>query len=118
MTTKAKTSTAAVVYLQLTSLEAFIAELKRRGISEAGLSDRIQRREMFERRKFRVTALDLYHGLILRYESIYYQGLAVDGETEELKKSREEARKRIAERLEAEGIRLLEGEYHAGRAEW
>ncbi|MEM3722608.1 MAG: hypothetical protein QXF53_02930 [Candidatus Bathyarchaeia archaeon] len=107
-----------LVYLQLTNLESFIEELKHRSLSEARLSEWIQRRDMFERRKFRVTALDPYYGLILRYESIYYQGLAVDGETEELKKSREEARKRIAERLEAEGIRLLEGEYHAGRAEW
>ncbi|MEM3699916.1 MAG: hypothetical protein QXL57_03505 [Candidatus Bathyarchaeia archaeon] len=107
-----------LVYLQLTSLETFIEELKRRNLSEARLSDWLQRKELFERRKFRLTALDPYYGLILRYETTYYQGLAVDGETEELKKHREEAKRRIAERLEAEGIRLLEGEYHTGKAEW
>jgi len=104
----------ALAYLQLISLEAFIDELKRRSLYEARLSDWIQRRDMFEHRKLRLTALDPTHGLILRYEIVYYQGLAVYSETEELKKSREEAKRRIAERLEAEGIRLLEGEYHTG----
>ena len=107
-----------LTYLQLTSLEAFIEELKRRSLCEARLSDWIQRRDMSERRKFRLTALDPTHALILRYETTYYQGLVVYDETGELKKHREEAKRRIAERLEAKGIRLLEGEYHAGKIEW
>jgi hypothetical protein len=106
-----------IAYLQLTSLESFIDELKRRGLHEARLSEWVQHREMFERRKFRLTALDPYHGLIMRYETTYYQGLA-EPEPEQLKRLRDEARKHITDRLEAEGISILEGEYHAGRVEW
>jgi len=106
-----------IAYLQLTSLESFLDELKRRGLYEARLSEWAQRREMFERRKLRLTALDSYHGLILRYETVYYQGLA-EPEPEQLKRLRDEARKKIAEKLEAEGIALYEGEYHFGRAGW
>jgi hypothetical protein len=103
-----------VAYLQLTSLEGFIDELKRRGLFEARLSEWFQRREMFERRKFRFTALDPYHGLIIRYETTYYQGLA-EPEPEQLKRLRDEARKQLVDKLQAEGITVLEGEY---RAEW
>jgi len=110
-------SSKALAYLQLTSLNAFVDELKRRGLYEARLSDWVQRREMFERRKLRLTALDPYHGLIMRYETTYYQGLA-EPEPEQLKRLRDEARKKIAEKLEAEGIALYEGEYHSGKAEW
>jgi hypothetical protein len=110
-------SSKAVAYLQLTSLNAFVDELKLRGLYEVRLSEWGQRREMFERRKLRLTALDLHHGLIMRYETTYYQGLA-EPEPEELKRLRDEARKHITERLEAEGISVLEGEYHAGKAEW
>jgi hypothetical protein len=107
----------ALAYLQLTSLEAFIGEVKRRSLHEVRVSDWIQRHEMFERRKFRLTALDPYHGLIMRYEKTYYQGLA-EPEPEQLKRLRDEARKQLVDKLEAEGISVLEGEYHAGRAEW
>jgi hypothetical protein len=106
-----------IAYLQLTSLESFIDELKLRGLTEARLSEWIQRREMFERRKFRLTALDPYHGLIMRYETTYYQGLA-EPEPTQLKHLRDEAKKQVAERLEAEGISVLEGEYHFGKVEW
>jgi len=104
-------------YLELQGLEGFVDELKRRGIYETRLSEWVQRREMFERRKFRLTALDPYHGLILRYETVYYQGLA-EPEPEQLQRLRDEVKKRIVERLEAEGIALYEGEYHFGRAGW
>jgi len=110
-------SSKAIAYLQLTSLESFVDELKRRGLYEARLSYWVQRREMFERRKLRLTALDPYHGLIMRFETAYYQGLA-EPEPEQLKRLRDEARKKIVERLEAEGIALYEGEYHSGKAEW
>lgn len=53
-----------IVYLQLTSLDGFVEELKRRGIGEARLSEWIQRRGVFERRKLRLTALDRRAGLI------------------------------------------------------
>jgi len=49
-------SSKAVAYLQLTSLESFVDELKRRGLYEARLSDWVQRREMFERRRPRLRA--------------------------------------------------------------
>jgi hypothetical protein len=110
-------SSKAIAYLQLTSLESFIDELKRRGLYEARLSEWVQRREMFEMRKFRLTALDPYHGLIIRYETTYYQGLA-EPEPEQRKRLRDEARKQLVDKLEAEGISILEGEYHAGKAEW
>jgi hypothetical protein len=67
-------SSKSIAYLQFTSLQSFIDELKRRGIYEARLSEWFQRREMFESRKLRLTALDPYHGLIIRYETTYYQG--------------------------------------------
>ena len=107
-------SNRALAYLQVTSLETFIGELKRRGITEARLSDWVQRREMFERRKLRLTALDC--GLIIRCEKVYYEG--IEPELEKLKQSREEAKKRLLERLEAEGISVLEGEYHGGKSGW
>jgi hypothetical protein len=106
-----------VAYLQLTSLEGFIDELKRRGVYEVRLSEWVQRQEMFERRKFRLTALDPYYGLIIRYETTYYQGLA-EPEPEQLKRLRDEARKQLVDKIEAEGISVLEGEYHVGKAEW
>jgi hypothetical protein len=110
-------ATKPIAYLQLTSLNAFVDELKRRGICEARLSEWVQRREMFERRKFRLTALDPNYSLIMRYETTYYQGLA-EPEPEQLKRLRDEARKHLTDKLEAEGISVLEGEYHAGKAEW
>jgi hypothetical protein len=106
-----------IAYLQLTSLNAFVDELRRRGVYEARLSEWVQRREMFERRKFRLTALDPYNSLIMRYETTYYQGLA-EPEPEQLKRLRDEARKQLVDKLEAEGISVLEGEYHVGKAEW
>jgi hypothetical protein len=107
----------AIAYLQLTSLESFVDELKRRDVYETRLSEWIQRREMFERRKFRLTALDPYHGLIMRYETTYYQSLA-EPEPEQLKRLRDEARKQLLDKLKAKGITVLEGEYHAGKTEW
>jgi hypothetical protein len=105
-------SSKAIAYLQLTSLESFVDELKRRGLYEARLSEWVQRREMFERRKFRLTALDPYHGLIMRYETTYYQGLA-EPELEQFKRLKDEAKKQLIGKLQAEGITVLEGEYHA-----
>jgi hypothetical protein len=107
----------AIAYLQLTSLESFVDELKRRDVYETRLSEWIQRREMFERHKFRLTALDPYHGLIMRYETTYYQSLA-EPEPEQLKRLRDEARKQLLDKLKAKGITVLEGEYHAGKTEW
>jgi hypothetical protein len=101
-------SSKAIAYLQFISLEGFIDELKRRGLYEARLSEWVQRREMFERRKFRLTALDPYHGLIMRYEKTYYQGLA-EPEPNQLKRLRDETRKQLVDKLEAEGISVLEG---------
>jgi len=108
-------SSKAIAYLQLISLESFVDELKRRGIYEARLSEWIQRREMFERRKFRLTALDVYNNIILRYDLTYYRGLAQEPKSEQLK---DEAKKRIVEKLQSEGITLYEGEYHSGKPEF
>jgi hypothetical protein len=111
-------SSKAIAYLQLISLESFVDELKRRGLYEARLSEWIQRREMFERRKFRLTALDVYNNIILRYDLTYYRGLVQEPESEELKRLRDEAKKRIVEKLQSEGITLYEGEYHSGKPEF
>jgi hypothetical protein len=100
-----------ITYLQLTSLEGFIDELKRRGIYEARLSEWIQRREMFETRKLRLTALDAYNNIILRYDLTYYSGLAQEPESDEVKKLRGDAKKRITEKFEKENIAVREGEY-------
>lgn len=119
---KAKTSTATepIIYLQLTSLESFIAELKRRGISEARLSEWSRRRGLFEQCKLRLTALDKAEGVILRYDHTFYYDFAVIGEHEHEKHSRarEEAKRQISAKLDESGIRLLDGEYHNGKAEW
>ena len=100
-----------ITYLQLTSLEGFIDELKRRGIYEARLSEWIQRREMFETRKLRLTALDAYNNIILRYDLTYYNGLAQEPESEELKKLRNEAKKQVVEKLGSESVTIYNGEY-------
>jgi hypothetical protein len=105
-------------FLQLTSLQSFIDELKRRGIYEARLSEWIQRSEMFETRKLRLTALDAYNNLILRYDLTYYRGLAQEPESEELKKLRNEAKKQVVEKLCSEGITLYNGEYRFGKPEF
>jgi hypothetical protein len=111
-------SSKAIAYLQLTSLEGFVDELKRRGLYEARLSEWIQRREMFETRKLRLTALDPYNNIILRYDLTYYRGLAQEPESEELKKLRNDAERRIVEKLGSESVTLYNGEYHFGRPEF
>jgi hypothetical protein len=104
-----------LAYLQLTSLDAFVEELKRRGIYEARISEWIQCSDVFEKHKLRLTALDAHNNLILRYETAYYQGLAFECESEEIKRLRDAAKWRIVERLKAESISVLNGEFHSGK---
>lgn len=108
-----------LAYLQLTSLEAFVEELKQRGIGEVRLCEWSQRRDIFERRKLRLTAIDLKTGLILRLDIVFYRDFAIlhEHEIEKYRQAKEEAEQRIT-KLEEAGIRLREGEYHYGRAEW
>jgi hypothetical protein len=54
----------------------------------------------------------------LRYDLTYYRGLAQEPESEELKRLRDEAKKRIVEKLQGEGIVLYDGEYHSGKPEF
>jgi len=107
-----------VVYLQLTSLEMFIEELKRRGINEARLTEWVQRREVFERRKLRLTALDSETPLILRFDYPFYQGFVVEHAAEKYQHARREAEQYITSMLKEAGVRLCEGEYHDGRSVW
>ena len=107
-----------LAYLQLTSLEAFIEELKRRGVNEARLIERVQRREVFERRKLRLTALDSEAMLILRLDYPFYQGFTMEHESGKYAQAKREAEQHINHRLKEAGIRLYRGEYHHGRCSW
>ena len=107
-------------YLQLTNLEAFIAELKRRGLKEARLSEWSRRQGLFEECNLRLTALDKAEGVIIRYDHTFYYDLAIlhEDEREKYEGAKRKAEKRIADALEKAGIKLLDGEYHNGKAEW
>jgi len=109
-----------LAYLQLTSLEAFIAELKRRGIGEARLSEWSRRLGLFEECKLRLTALDKAEGVIIRYDHTFYYDLAIfhEDECEKYEEAKRKAEEQIADALEKAGIKLLDGEYHNGKAEW
>lgn len=118
MTTSTRPFT--TVCLQVKSLKAFIEELKSRGIQEARLCELAQRREVFEYRKLRFTALDYKAGVILRFDLPFYHDFATihQNENEKYERTREKVQQQIRGRLEQSGIHLREGEYHHGKVEW
>jgi hypothetical protein len=101
-----------IVYLQLPSAESFISELKRRGLYEVRLVEIMQTFDTFRRVKLRLTSLDAYNNTILRHDLTVYYGLE-EPESDEVKKLREDAKKRITEKFEKENIAVREGEYRA-----
>jgi hypothetical protein len=98
-----------IVYLQLPSVQSFISELKLRGLHEVRLVEMMQTFNMFSRVKLRLTSLDAYNNIILRHDSTVYLGLKP--ESAEVKKLSDDAKKRMTEEFEKEGIMVLEGEY-------
>jgi hypothetical protein len=100
----------ALAYLQLPSIQSFISELKLRGLHEVRLVEVMQTFDTFRRVKLRLTSLDAYNNTILRHDLTVYYGLE-EPESDEVKKLREDAKKRITEKFEKEGITVLEGEY-------
>jgi type II secretory pathway pseudopilin PulG len=100
----------ALAYLQLPSIQSFIDELKRRRLSEARLVELLQAFDTFRRVKLRLTSLDAYNNIILRHDLTVYYGLE-EPESEDVKKLREDAKKRITEKFEKENIAVLDGEY-------
>jgi hypothetical protein len=101
-----------IVYLQLPSVQSFISELKLRGLHEVRLVEMMQTFNTFRRVRLRLTSLDAYNNTILRHDLTVYYGLE-EPESDEVKKLREDAKKRITEEFEKEGIVVLEGEYRA-----
>jgi len=105
-------SVRALVYLQLPSVKSFISELKLRGLHEVRLVEVMQTFNMFRRVRLRLTSLDAYNNTILRHDLTVYYGLE-EPESDEVKKLREDAKKRITEKFEKENIAVREGEYRA-----
>jgi hypothetical protein len=103
-------SVRALVYLQLPSVQSFISELKLRGLHEVRLVEMMQAFNTFRRVKLRLTSLDAYNNTVLRHDLTVYYGLE-EPESDEVKKLREDAKKRIAEKFEKENIAIREGEY-------
>jgi hypothetical protein len=102
----------ALAYLQLPSIQSFISELKLRGLHEVRLVEVMQTFDMFRRVRLRLTSLDAYNNTILRHDLTVYYGLE-EPESDEVKKLREDAKKRITEKFEKENVAVLEGEYRA-----
>ena len=102
----------ALAYLQLPSIQSFISELKLRGLHEVRLVEVMQTFNMFRRVRLRLTSLDAYNNTILRHDLTVYYGLE-EPESDEVKKLREDAKKRITEKFEKENIAVREGEYRA-----
>jgi hypothetical protein len=102
----------ALVYLQLPSVQSFINELKLRGLHEVRLVEMMQAFNTFRRVKLRLTSLDAYNNTILRHDLTVYYGLE-EPESDEVKKLREDAKKRIIEKFENENIAVREGEYRS-----
>jgi len=105
-------SVRALVYLQLPSVQSFISELKLRGLHEVRLVEMMQAFNTFRRVRLRLTSLDAYNNTILRHDLTVYHGLE-EPESDEVKKLREDAKKRITEKFEKENVAVREGEYRA-----
>lgn len=109
-----------VVYLQLNSLDAFIRELESRGIGEVRATTWYKPDgfgQIVLKRRF--TAYAPREGLILRLDVTYYRGFyyANDRDKQQVKEAYEKCVKPVEDRI-SQVARLLEGEYHNGRAEW
>jgi len=108
------------IYLELSGLEQFIEELKRRGITEVRQCEWTRQRQIFECRKLRLTALDQKSRLILRLDIPFYNDFTIkhQREREKYEHTRKEVQHQIDSKFKEAGIKLLDGEYHYGKAEW
>lgn len=106
-----------LAYLEFPSLEGFLGEVKRRSLGTVGLVEVSKRREVFEKRLFRLTALDRSEGLILRCDLPFYYGFQLDQNTskQELEKYRK-AKQRLEDETKRQlkdlGVSIVEAEYH------
>lgn len=109
-----------LIYLELTSLESFVEELKRRSITEVRQCEWRRQNQLFEHRKLRLTALDPNSGLILRLDIPFYNDFTIKNKRERKKyeQAREKVQHQIDNKLKEADIKLLDGEYYYSKAEW
>jgi len=108
----------------MVSLDAFIAELRSRGIKEVRRSEWRKIQDLCEVRKTRFTAYDPQEAVILRYEVFYWRGIYVPesspvgrGLTEKVRQAYEEIVLPIEEKIRSVA-RIEDGEYHNGETGW
>ena len=111
--------TVPVVVLQIDSPDAFVEELKHRGIGEVRVCTWYRRSPyLIMEMKCRFTAYDPGSGVILRLDVTYYRGFYG---TEEDKREAREAYEKVVEPVKekiSRVARILDGEYHNGEAKW
>ena len=111
--------TVQTVILQVNTPDAFIVELKSRGIREVRACNWYRRLPYFRFEvKRRFTAYDSASGMILRLDIVYYRGF-INGEDD--KRRVMEAYEKVVRPIEEQIRRvaeILDGEYHSGEARW
>ena len=108
------------VVLQVLNVEAFISELKSRGIREVRACTWHQTGALsYLVLKRRFTAYDPKANLILRLDVIYYRGFyyANDRARQQVKEAYEKIVRPVEERI-SRVAEILDGEYHNGEARW
>jgi len=113
-----------VVYLQLSCLDAFIAELRSRSLVEVRRSEWRRIQDIYEIRKARFTAYDPKNSVIIRYDVIYWRGIYVPSDSpagkeygEKVRQAYEEIVLPIEEKVRSVA-RVEDGEYHNGMTGW
>jgi len=111
--------TVSSIILQIDSPEAFIAELRRRGIKEVRVCTWYRRLPYFNVEvKRRFTAYDSASSLILRLDVTYYRGFYTnERDKQRVKEAYEKTVKPIEEKI-SRVAEILDGEYHNGEARW
>ncbi len=107
----------ATAYLEFPGLEAFLDEVKRRGLGTVGFVEVSRRREVFEECLFRLTAFDRSEGIVLRCDLPYYNGFQLDERSpkewiEKHRQAREKLEAEIRQQLKALNVRVVEAEFH------
>lgn len=109
-----------VVYLEITDVNQFIAELQLRRIKTVREACWHRVTQMIETLKRRFTAWDPSDATILRLDVVYWRKMYMP-EDEETKREKEEAYMKIVqpvvEKIE-QAASVENGEYHLGKAEW
>jgi len=108
----------------MSSLDAFIAELRGRGIDEVRRCEWRRIQDIHEIRKARFTAYDPRESVIIRYDVIYWRGIYFPSDSPAGKEYGEKVRQAykeivlpIEEKIRSVA-RVEDGEYHNGEARW